>query len=185
MAAKCAKRGWTPATAGNFSVRLDPQTVAITRSGVDKGALVEDDILTLPLTEPPPRAASAEAPVHWALYDHNEETGAVAHCHSPNATLASLLPSTDGGLVLEGWELLKAIAGQTTHETRLTIPVLPNTQDMAGLATTFRPAHGVPALILMGHGIYAWGRDTAEAFRHLEALEELCGLELRRRQLQL
>lgn len=182
MAAKCAARGWTPATAGNFSARIGGDSIAITRSGADKGALTPADILTLPLGEPPPPHASAEAPVHWALYRHDAAIGAVAHAHAPAATLASLLPEAEHGLKLAGWELLKAIAGQTTHNTEVTVPVLPNTQDMTGLAARFRPRDGAPALILKGHGIYAWGKDTAEAYRHLEALEALCDLELRRRQ---
>jgi len=32
-------RHWVPATSGNFSVRVDDARIAITRSGVDKGAL--------------------------------------------------------------------------------------------------------------------------------------------------
>ena len=185
MAAKCGARGWTPATAGNFSARLSADEVLITRSGADKGALSPADILTLPLNEAPPREASAEAPVHWAIYNHDVNIGAVAHTHARAATLASLLPGTEAGLRLAGWELLKAISGQSTHETEVTVPVLPNTQDMSGLARTFQPTDGVPALILRGHGIYAWGRDTQEAFRHLEAIETLCDLELTRRQLGL
>jgi methylthioribulose-1-phosphate dehydratase len=37
-------------------------------------------------------------------------------------------------------------------------------------------------LLVRGHGLYAWGRDMAEARRHLEGLEFLfaCQLELRR-----
>ncbi|MET1163044.1 MAG: class II aldolase/adducin family protein, partial [Pseudoxanthomonas sp.] len=36
--------------------------------------------------------------------------------------------------------------------------------------------------LIDGHGLYAWGRDMAEARRHLEAFEFLfhCELELRK-----
>ncbi len=40
-----AARGWVPATSGNFSARIDERSFAVTRSGVDKGALTADDIL--------------------------------------------------------------------------------------------------------------------------------------------
>ncbi|MBV8642880.1 MAG: class II aldolase/adducin family protein, partial [Candidatus Eremiobacteraeota bacterium] len=33
-----AARGWVPATAGNFSRRVDAGHAAVTRSGIDKGA---------------------------------------------------------------------------------------------------------------------------------------------------
>lgn len=134
LAARCAARGWTPATAGNFSVRIDEARIAITRSGADKGSLTPADILTLPIAEPPPREASAEAPIHWTLYRRMADVGAVAHAHPPSTTVLSMMPDARHGLSLEGLELLKVLPGQTTHETKITVPVLPNTQDMVGLS---------------------------------------------------
>jgi len=183
LAAKCAARGWTPATAGNFSVRIDEARIAITRSGADKGALTAAAILILPLNEPPPREASAEAPIHWTFYRRMLRANAVAHAHPPSTTLLSMLPEARYGLTLEGIELIKALPGQTTHETKITVPVLPNTQDMPGLAERLDWSPGVPALILSGHGIYCWGSDEASAFNHMEALEYMFDLEFRRRQI--
>jgi len=185
LAARCAAREWTPATAGNFSVRIDAARIAITRSGADKGSLTPGDILVLLLAEPPPREASAEAPIHWRLYQAMPDVGAVAHAHPPSTTVLSMMPDAlrQGGLVLEGLELLKVLPGQTTHETRIKVPVLPNTQDMIGLAAKLDWNPSAPALILSGHGIYAWGRDENAAFRHMEALEYMFDLEFRRRQI--
>jgi len=183
LAARCAARGWTPATAGNFSVRIDAGRIAITRSGADKGSLTPADILTLPLAEPPPREASAEAPIHWTLYRRMTDVGAVAHAHPPSTTVLSMMPDARHGLSLEGLELLKVLPGHTTHEARITVPVLPNTQDMIGLAAKLDWNPSAPALILSGHGIYCWGRDEDAAFRHMEALEYMFDLEFRRRQI--
>jgi methylthioribulose-1-phosphate dehydratase len=63
--------------------------------------------------------------------------------------------------------------------------VLANDQDLPRLAAKARPLlsaapHG---LLIAGHGLYAWGRDLANAHRHLEILEFL--LEQRWRQLLL
>ena len=185
LAGRCAARGWTPATAGNFSVRVDENRIAITRSGAEMGSLTAADILVLPLAEPPPREASAEAPIHWTLYQRMTDVGAVAHAHPPAITVLSIMPDVlrTHGLSLEGLELLKVLPGQTTHETKITVPVLPNTQDMTGLAAKLDWNPSVPALILSGHGIYAWGRDEDAAFRHMEALEYMFDLEFRRRQI--
>ena len=38
--------------------------------------------------------------------------------------------------------------------------------------------------LIDGHGLYAWGRDMAEARRHLEAFEFLLGCELELRKLK-
>jgi methylthioribulose-1-phosphate dehydratase len=183
LASACAARGWTPATAGNFSVRIDARHIAITRSGADKGELGESDILILPLDKAPPREASAEAPIHWTFYRRMPETGAIAHAHPPATTLLSVLPGAEPALHLQGYELLKALPGITTHETRLDVPVLPNTQDMTGLAERLDWIPATPALILAGHGIYTWGRDARSAFRHMDALEYMFDLELKRRQI--
>lgn len=184
LARACADRGWTPATAGNFSVRLGDGRGAITRSGADKGRLEPEDVLLLPLGEAPPRAASAEAPIHWKLYRDDREIGAVAHAHPPSITTLSLGADALAGLKLEGLELLKVLPGITTHEVSITVPVLPNTQDMAGLGERLTWNRRVPALILQGHGIYVWGTDAEAAFRHMEALEYMFDLEFRRRQLR-
>ena len=42
-----AALGWTPATGGNFSMRLDDRHAAITVSGRDKGRLSEADVMTV------------------------------------------------------------------------------------------------------------------------------------------
>ena len=42
-----ASRGWIPATSGNFSCRVDLRHAAVTRSGIDKGAIRADDLTAL------------------------------------------------------------------------------------------------------------------------------------------
>ncbi len=181
LAGACAARGWTPATAGNFSVRVGDGRAAITRSGAEKGRLTPEDILLLPLGEAPPRIASAEAPIHWRLYTQDREINAVAHAHPPALTTLSLGSAALEGLRIEGLELLKVFPGITTHDTSITVPVLPNTQDMTGLAERLTWNPDVPAIILQGHGIYTWGPDGETAFRYMEALEYMFEIEWRRR----
>lgn len=184
MGEACARRGWTPATAGNFSARIAGNRIAMTRTGTDKGALGPQDVLELPLDRPPPREASAEAPVHWTLYRAHPEIGAIVHVHSPAATLLSAMPETGETIRLAGWELLKAIEGVKTHEAAIAVPVYANTQDMEGFAAALEVDPRVPALVLAGHGVYAWGAGPREALRHVEALEYLFALELERRRHQ-
>src|SRR4051812_10585059 len=78
---KASLRHWVPATSGNFSARIDESTIAITRSGTDKGALARADVLIVDLDAPDPRA-SAEAPLHYALYRDLPQVNAVFHIHS-------------------------------------------------------------------------------------------------------
>ncbi len=182
--------GWTPATSSNFSRRLDDRHAAITVSGRDKGRLTETDIMVVDFDGQAvgsDHRPSAETLLHTQLYRRFTEIGCVLHTHSPVQTVASRLYAGAGHVRLEGYELLKAFVGNTTHETELDLPVLPNTQDMHTLAAQ------VDALLdrgcmwgylIDGHGLYAWGRDMAEARRHLEAFEFLLGCELELRKLR-
>lgn len=132
-----AHAGWTPATSSNFSHRLDEQHAAITVSGRDKGRLVEEDIMVVDfdgLAVGRPLRPSAETLLHTQLYRRFPEIGCVLHTHSPMQTIASRLYAGSGVIRLEGYELLKAFDGNTTHETAMEVPVFANTQDMQVLA---------------------------------------------------
>lgn len=185
-----AARGWTPATSSNFSLRVDDRHVAITVSGRDKGRLVEPDIMVVDLDGTPVATAqksSAETLLHTQLYKRFPEIGCVLHTHSQTQTVASRLYSGAGHVHLEGYELLKAFAGNTTHDMTVELPVLPNTQDMHTLAAqvdALLDQRCMWGYLIDGHGLYAWGRDMAEARRHLEAFEFLLGCELELRRLR-
>ncbi|HVH35880.1 methylthioribulose 1-phosphate dehydratase [Tahibacter sp. UC22_41] len=184
-------RGWTPATSSNFSRRYDADHAAVTISGRDKGRLGIDDVMLVDLagnavgttTRP-----SAETLLHVQIYRRDPSAGAVLHTHSHNQTVASRLYADQGLIRFSGFELQKAISGYTTHESELDLPVFPNTQDMPELVARVdawldagKPLFGY---LIDGHGIYTWGRDMAEAKRHLEAFEFLLAVELDLRRLR-
>lgn len=186
--AELARAGWTPATSSNFSHRLDGRHCAITVSGKDKGRLQHEDIMVVDFDGRAvgrPLKPSAETLLHTQLYARFPEVGCVLHTHSPVQTIASRLWGKQGHVRLEGYELLKALHGNSTHELAIELPVFPNTQDMTVLAAQVEAALDAGPLwgyLIDGHGLYAWGRDMAEARRHLEAFEFLlhCELELRK-----
>ena len=183
-----AQAGWTPATSSNFSRRLDDRHAAITVSGRDKGRLKEDDIMVVDFDGAAVGSAhrpSAETLLHTQLYRRFPDVGCILHTHSPTQTIASRLFADAGHVRLDGYELLKAFAGNHTHEMAVDVPVLPNSQDMQVLSAqveSLLDAGPMWGYLIDGHGLYAWGRDMAEARRHLEAFEFLlhCELELRR-----
>jgi methylthioribulose-1-phosphate dehydratase len=185
-----SERGWTPATSSNFSLRLDARHAAITVSGRDKGRLTEADIMVVDFAGKAvgsEHVPSAETLLHTQLYRRFPAVGCVLHTHSQVQTVASRLYAGAGHVHLEGYELLKAFAGTTTHDTEFDIPVLPNTQDMPTLAAqvdALLDRQRMWGYLIDGHGLYAWGRDMAEARRHLEAFDFLLGCELELRKLR-
>jgi methylthioribulose-1-phosphate dehydratase len=99
----------------------------------------------------------------------------VLHTHSIWSNIIS--GANQNGLWIEGHEMLKGLDGVTTHEHREWLPVIDNSQDMPNLARTVERvlyeqprAHG---FLLRRHGLYTWGRDLAEAKRHVEIFEYL------------
>ena len=183
---KASLRHWVPATSGNFSARVDANTIAITRSGTDKGALTSADVLIVDLDAPDPRA-SAEAPLHYAIYRDLPSVNAVFHIHSPAATVLSRSVAGDN-VRLDGWELLKALAGVRSHEAEVDVPVFANDQDTVRLAALASKRFGAadrsklaPGYLIAGHGLYAWGATPEEAWRHTEALETLLTYQLNRK----
>ena len=182
--------GWTPATSSNFSMRLDDRHVAVTVSGRDKGRLTADDIMVVdyhgnPVNEG--QKPSAETVLHTQLYARLPDVGCVLHTHSLAQTLASRLYAGAGHVRFEDYELIKAFRGQETHDTEMDVPVLANSQCIPTLAAQVDVLLDRGALwgyLIEGHGLYAWGRDMAEARRHLEAFEFLLNCELEMRKLR-
>ncbi len=178
-------RGWALGTSGNFSavVRQEPLALAISRSGVDKGRLAASDFLEVDgqgvLLQGDGRP-SAETVVHLAVVGERG-AGAVLHTHSVWNTLVSEAAGEAGGIALEGYEMLKGLAGVTTHQHREWVPIIENTQDYERMTRDVKAAlarnPGAHALLLRGHGLYTWGRDLEQAQRHVEVLEFLLEVE--------
>ena len=175
-------RGWVLGTSGNFSMVMDeaPLRLAITRSGTQKGDLSVNDILEVD-TEGNAIGTmaglpSAETRLHLEIIGARP-AAAVLHTHSVWSTLLSDRHATRGGIAIQGYEMLKGLAGVTTHEHREWIPVLENDQDMARLAArvaaTLREHPDCHAFLLRRHGLYTWGATVPEAVRHVEIVEFL------------
>ena len=179
------ERGWSLATSSNYSARFEANTLLITASGLDKGTLTEQDLVLIDLEgnlqEETQKRPSAEAYLHCELYKHNREIGAVLHTHSVFGTVLSSLGNTS--LSLEGYEMLKALSGVSTHLHTEYIPIFQNAQNMRILAERIIPYleknRSTHAFLIVGHGLYCWGRDLPEALRHIEAIEFLLECEYR------
>ena len=180
IARQCYARGWALGTSGNFSAVLsrNPLRLAITTSGVDKGTLNVEQIVEIDATGTVLQGSgqpSAEASLHLAIA-RARDAGAVLHTHSIWSTILSEAAG-DGGLAIEGYEMLKGLDGVHTHEHREWLPVLENTQDWAAavpqVETLLRQHPQAHGFLIRQHGLYTWGRDLPEAKRHVEILEFL------------
>ncbi|MGL5097194.1 MAG: methylthioribulose 1-phosphate dehydratase, partial [Planctomycetia bacterium] len=185
-------RGWSLGTSSNYSVVLgrNPVRLLITASGKDKRSLQRGDFVVVDgagkaihASHPNP---AAETLLHTVVAETTPGVGAVLHTHSVWGTLLSDLFHEAGGFAIEGYEMLKGLDGVTTHEHREWVPIVENTQDIAAMAKEIRPKLLDPArpfrhgFLIRRHGLYTWGRDLAEARRHIEIYEFLFEVVARR-----
>ena len=172
--ARFAALGWMRGTSGNLSmvVDTDPLRLAVTASGKDKGDLSPTDVVIVDAdgrgVTPNGPKPSAEAAFHARIVELTG-AGAVVHVHHLGAVIAA--DRAPAGIRIEGLEMLKGI-GRAADDDVVTIPVIPNSQDMHELGDRLAKAYeaATPAVVISRHGLYAWGRDLTQARHHTEIL---------------
>ena len=175
-------RGWLLGTSGNLSavIQRDPLRLAMSPSGIDKGELTSDQVLSIDensrVVSHHGGKPSDESLLHIRVVKERG-AGAVLHTHSIWNTILSDLHAPEGGVSIAGYEMLKGLQGVRTHEHTEWLPIVENSQDMSTLAefvsktlNEHKAAHG---FLVRRHGLYSWGDTLAQAKRHIEILEFL------------
>jgi methylthioribulose-1-phosphate dehydratase len=176
------RRNWVLGTSGNFSavIEREPLKLCITASGNDKGRLDETHFLEIDSNAEVLQgfgAPSAETMIHLTIYGFLPNVGSILHTHSVWGTILSDVHYQKGHIAIEGYEMLKGLAGIKTHEHREEVPIVENSQDYVALSHVIEnvlrenpTCHGI---YLRRHGLYTWGKDIREAQRHIEIFEFL------------
>jgi methylthioribulose-1-phosphate dehydratase len=176
------RRGWVLGTSGNFSMLLarKPLRICVTASGIEKGNLDETNFLELDddaeilqgFGKP-----SAETLLHLTIYRFMPKARSILHTHSVWGTILSDHYFEQGAIEIEGYEMLKGLAGVNTHEHSEKVPIVENSQDYIALShvieNVIRDNDGIHGIYLRRHGLYTWGESVAEARRHVEIFEFL------------
>jgi methylthioribulose-1-phosphate dehydratase len=175
-------RGWLLGTSGNLSavVQREPLRLAMSPSGIDKGELTPDQLLSIDenarIVSDHGGKPSDESLLHIRIVKERG-AGAVLHTHSIWNTIFSDLYASEGGVKIEGYEMLKGLEGVRTHEHSEWLPIIDNSQNMPALAEivgqTLKETPAAHGFLLRRHGLYSWGDTLAQAKRHIEILEFL------------
>src|SRR5215213_12028235 len=187
------RRGWVLGTSGNFSILLarKPLRICVTASGMEKGRLDETNFLDLDddaeilqgFGKP-----SAETLIHLTIYRFLPRARSILHTHSVWGTILSDHFFEQGAIEIEGYEMLKGLAGVKTHEHTETVPIVENSQDYLALShvieNVLRENPTIHGVYLRRHGLYTWGDDVAEAKRHIEIFEFLFEVLGRRQEIE-
>jgi methylthioribulose-1-phosphate dehydratase len=167
----------------------NPLRMCVTASGIEKGRLDETNFLDLDddaeilqgFGKP-----SAETLIHLTIYRFLARARSILHTHSVWGTILSDRFFEQGAIEIEGYEMLKGLAGVTTHEHLEKVPIVENSQDYVALAhvieNVIRDNPDVHGIYLRRHGLYTWGETVSEARRHVEIFEflfEVLGRQLK------
>ena len=164
--------GYTPATAGNLSVRLDERTLLVTPTGASKHMLRRSDMVLVDLEGhrlEGARNATSELGMHLAFYRQRDDVQAVIHAHPPIATAFAC-----AGHALD--ELLSQEAAMILGPVPLAPYATTGTDEVAGSLRPFIPAYD--AMLLANHGAVVCGSSLFDAFCKMETLEHVAQIRL-------
>ncbi|MFC4386990.1 class II aldolase/adducin family protein [Gracilibacillus marinus] len=158
-------KNFVAANDGNISVRVGPDTIWTTPTGVSKGFMTPDMMVKMNLDGKilaGNRKPSSEVKMHLRVYKESEETNAVVHAHPPVATSYAI-----AGISLEKPVSPEAVVllGRVPVAPYAT----PSTEEVPDSITPFIKDHH--AVLLANHGALTWGRDLIEAYYRMESLE--------------
>ena len=166
-------RGYAAANDGNISVKVAPDRLLMTPSGVSKGRMTPDMLLVTDLegrVVEGDRHPSSEVKMHLMVYRRRPDAGAVVHAHPPVSTAFAVCRRG-----LETPYVAELAAG---------LGAVPCTPSFAMLSTDQVPESIAPylpdhnAVLLANHGALAWGADLWEAFDRLETVEHTAKIVL-------
>lgn len=167
------QREMVAANDGNFSVRLDDNTVLATPTGVSKGSLRPEDLVLMDLqgNQLPPlyglntRPGTSEIRLHLNAYRMRPDVRAVVHTHAPHATAWALSGRPLPKGVLEEVELVLGA-----------VPLVPyaitGSWEFARQLNPWIATHD--CFLLSQHGAVAFGGDLFTAYYRMEVLDLCC-----------
>ena len=170
-------RGFVASNDGNISVRLDAERLLTTPTGVSKGFMTPDMMVTTDLSGRKvtgDREPSSEILMHLAVYEYRPEIKAVVHAHPPTAT----------GFAVAGIPLDRAVLAEVVT-TLGSIPIAeygtPSTSELADAVRQYIRAHD--GLLLANHGALTVADELFAAYYKMETLEHFARISLVARQL--
>ncbi len=158
------QKNFIAATDGNVSVRYG-SLLLTTPSGVNKGFMEEDDIITVDLEGrlvAGQGRPTSEIQMHLLAYRLRPEVGAVIHAHPPLATACSI-----AGVSLEEPVLPEVVL--TLRKIPTAAYATPTTVQLTEAIRELLKDYD--AIILAHHGAVTVGRDLMEAYNKMEKLE--------------
>ncbi len=166
------QKGWVAANDGNISVRLDPERVLCTPTGVSKGMMHPDDLIVCDMKGNKllgQKERTSEIAMHLTVYELRPDIHAVVHAHPPVAT----------GFATAGRALTEALLPEVIIGLGC-VPLAP--YGLPGTAALTEPMLPLipkyDALLMANHGAVCYGEDVYKAFFKMETVEHYARIAL-------
>ena len=158
-------KNFVAANDGNISVKVGPNTIWTTPTGVSKGFMTPDMMVKMDLSGKVISGKlkpSSEVKMHLRVYHENPDVNAVVHAHPPVATSYAI-----AGISLDQPVSPEAVVILGT------VPVAPyatpGTQEVPDSIAPYCKDYN--AVLLANHGALTWGSDLMQAYYRMESLE--------------
>jgi len=160
-------KGFICATDGNVSVKLSNKAFLITRSGINKGFIEEEDILMIDdkgdiIDGRPGHKVSTEWKMHLRAYQLRDDVNAVIHAHPPYAVAYTVAGQNMPSNILPETVLTMGDIPVTEYSQ----PCSPKNADIIQ-----EYIKKYDAIVLRRHGVLTVGPDIFSAYNKLEKTE--------------
>ncbi|AIE86419.1 class II aldolase/adducin family protein [Fimbriimonas ginsengisoli] len=165
------QRDLVGATEGNLSVRLSPQRILCTPSGLSKGHMRPGDLVVIDTKGNPIGAGepSTEIRLHLRMYAKRPDCVAVIHAHPPTATAFAVAgEEIPDDLLPEAAYVLGSVA---------TAPFgVPGTDEVPDRMEALMDDH--KTFLMAHHGAVVMGKGLEDAYNRMEVLERVARILL-------
>ena len=170
-------KGFAAANDGNISVRLAPDRILCTPTGVSKGYLKPDDLGIVDLEGKQisgTKKRTSEILLHLSVYKARPDIGGVLHCHPPHATAFAMVHESIPKCVLPEVEVFLGEVPIARYET-------PGTQIFADTVLPY--VHNCNTMLLANHGSVAFSKEIMTAYFNTEIIDAYCRMLILAKQL--
>ncbi|MGH9662661.1 MAG: class II aldolase/adducin family protein, partial [Bryobacteraceae bacterium] len=166
------EKGWVAANDGNISIRLDPDRILATPTGVSKGMMHPDDLIIVDMQGNKiegRKERTSEIAMHLTIYAMRPDIKSVVHAHPPVST----------GFATAGKPLNLALLPEVIIGLGC-VPLaeygLPGTPALTEPMLPFIPKYD--AIMMGNHGSVCYGEDVYKAFFRMETVEHFARIAL-------
>jgi L-fuculose-phosphate aldolase len=166
------RNGWVASNDGNISIKIAPNAVLCTPTGMSKGYLTPDQLVKVDMDGNKLEGeleASSEVKIHLDVYKNKKGINSAVHAHPPYSTAYAV-----AGIPLDQCVIPEIIV--SLGSIPLTEYGTPSTQEIPESIRKHLQDHN--AFLMQNHGAFAIGADVYQAYYRMESMELFAKISL-------